>query len=241
MPASDRNRGKQANDDKLFGTPKMQSKIRDAVQDMSFLLGRGYAEKSSLQLVGNRYKLNARQQKAVLGMSASAQQLAERRQKQVHNLRDGRVLIDGFNLIIILESALSGAYLFKGLDGCYRDVSSVHGTYKRVRQTEEVLTLIGDSLQTLGAKDTFWYLDSPVSNSGRLKVMMLELAEKNDYNWNVELVFNPDKVLAGSNEIAISSDGWILDETTQWFNLGAYIIENRLDRDKGLILEAKES
>jgi len=55
-----RNRGKEGSDDKLFGTSKMQQQIKEALQDMSYLLSRDYAEKSAVQLVGNRYRLNVR-------------------------------------------------------------------------------------------------------------------------------------------------------------------------------------
>ncbi|MFC4635101.1 DUF434 domain-containing protein [Dokdonia ponticola] len=50
-----RNRGKEGRDDLLFGDPKMRLKIKEAVTDVSYLLSRGFAEKSSVQLVGNRY------------------------------------------------------------------------------------------------------------------------------------------------------------------------------------------
>lgn len=57
-----KNRGKEASDDALFGTEKMQSKLKEAITDMHYFLSRGYGEKSTLALVGNRYRLNARQQ-----------------------------------------------------------------------------------------------------------------------------------------------------------------------------------
>jgi hypothetical protein len=41
----------------LFGLEKQISKIKLAVQDMQYLLTRGYAEKAASDLVGNRYRL----------------------------------------------------------------------------------------------------------------------------------------------------------------------------------------
>ena len=132
-----RSRGKEGSDDRLFGDPKMQVKMREAIKDISYLLSRGFSEKSSVPLVGNRYKLNNRQQRAVQGMSEAKHKLIKRTETclQPTQLASKEVMIDGFNVLILLESALSGAYLFKGLDGCYRDLSSVHGTYKKVKQT----------------------------------------------------------------------------------------------------------
>ena len=60
-----KNRGKETSDDVLFGTLKVQVKLKKAVADMHYLLNRGYSEKSALVLVGNHYRLNSRQQQAV--------------------------------------------------------------------------------------------------------------------------------------------------------------------------------
>jgi len=227
-----RNRGKEASDDRLFGDPKMQIKLKEAAKDMCYLLSRGFAARSSLQLVGNRYRLNARQQRALQGMSASQEQIHLRSEKEINldDLKEATVAIDGFNLLIILESAMSGAYVFKGLDGCYRDVSGVHGTYKRVQKTEEVLLLIGNALDTLGVAKVYWYFDAPVSNSGRLKTILQQLAVEYQFSWVIYLDNNPDKVLAGSESVVVTSDAWILDRARQIFNLSSYIIEKHIPK-----------
>jgi hypothetical protein len=224
-----RNRGKESNDDKLFGK-KWQPVFVEAIQDVSFLLTRGYGEKSSIQLVGNRYRMNTRQQKALLRMSAPKNSIFTRKQKAVPKeaIKKQNILIDGFNLLILLENALSHAYIFKSQDDAYRDISGVHGSYKRVAQTEKAIILVGDILQELKVKSVHWYFDSPISNSGRLKTILFEIAEKHEFDWQVTLVHNPDLVLAKSEDIIISSDAWILDECKQWFNLAALIIEEHL-------------
>ena len=219
-----RNRGKKSNDDQLFGSDKIQQKLKEAVIDMHYLLSRGYAEKSSLQLVGNRYRLNVRQQQAVQGMSASEEQIEQRKSTCIpfEKINSEPIIIDGFNLLIILESALSGAYLFKGLDNAYRDLSGVHGTYKRVQQTEKALLVVGNLLKE---NTVTWVFDQPVSNSGRLKTLLRALAEEHSFNWEIILDHNPDKLLAESNHIVVSSDAWVLDRAERWLNLGAHIIE----------------
>jgi len=223
-----RNRGKEGRDDLLFGTEKMQERIIEACQDMHYLLSRGFAEKSSVQLVGNKYRLNARQQQVLQGMSASQQQIDKRLSTliSIDKLKDKTVIIDGFNLLIILESALSGAYVFKGLDDCYRDIAGVHGTYKRVNQTLDVLSLVGDYLEDNNVGHVLWVLDKPVSNSGRLKGILYELATEKGYHWDVVLENNPDKVVAESEHIAVSSDAWVLDRAKRWFNLAGVLIES---------------
>lgn len=223
-----KNRGKAGRDDAFFGTKAQQNTIKIALEDMCYLLTRGYAEKSALSLVGNRYRLSARQQKAIRGMSASTDQIHQRIAKDigVSILKGKHIAIDGFNLLIILESALSGAYVFKGLDTCYRDLSSVHGTYKRIQHTETAIELIGKVLEKAEVASVLWLFDKPVSNSGRLKQLLLELAARNNYNWTIHLEYAPDKLLAESDAVVVTSDAWILDRVAQWCNLAKHIIEN---------------
>lgn len=242
MASENRNRGKEGRDDFLFGHAKMIHKMREAIVDVNYLLSRGFSEKSSIQLVGNRYKLNNRQQKAVRGMSASNIQINQRMntQKSIKDLENEVVALDGFNVLIIIESLLSNAYVFKGLDGCYRDLSGIHGTYKKVRQTEKGIELIADIFTKAKVKNVIWVFDKPVSNSGRMKCFLEQIALENNYSWDIILENNPDKWLMQNSFINVSSDALILDNSKCWFNLIEEIIgQNNLFSP--LIISAKES
>ena len=232
-----RNRGKQSNDDRCFGT-RWQPVLREAVDDCVYLLTRGYGEQTVIQTVGNRYKLNRRQRLAVQGAMAGRQQTEAREKTRcpAAGLAGEPVAIDGFNLLILLESALSGAYIFQGRDGACRDISGVHGSYKRVRKTSKAIELTGRTLEHLKVTGVTWLLDRPVSNSGRLKTELLETAERFSFPWEVDLVYNPDKVLAESEAIVVSSDAWVLDHAARWFNLGRNIIENHMEAANRIIL-----
>lgn len=140
---NNRNRGKNTGDDTLFASEKQINKLKLAVQDMLYLLTRDYPEKAASDLVGNRYRLKTRQLQALRGASASEIQIRNRKLKQLEPsaLNGKTIFLDGFNVLILLESLLSGAYIFEGMDGCFRDLSGVHGTYKRVNQTSGAIEL----------------------------------------------------------------------------------------------------
>lgn len=222
-----RHRGQHPEDPKLFAD-KWLPILRQAVQDMNWLLSREYPDTPSLQLVGNRFRLTERQMIAVMRCACADNALQKRqsKQKNLPEIAGEEVMIDGYNLLITLESALSGGVILWGRDDCYRDLASIHKTYKRVEETLPALTMIGEALQNLGVRQAHWYFDSPVSNSGRLKVMLLELAQEKGWNWTAETVFNPDKVLIDAQKIVITSDSWILDECASWFNMLDYLIKN---------------
>ena len=225
MPDKRRHRGPHPMDHKLFGDPYL-GVLREAVADYSLLLTKGYAEKASLKLVGDHLGLTARQRLAVLRSSCSGPQVERRRLHQVPmaELRHQRIAVDGYNLLITVEVALSGGYLFAGRDGCLRDLAGLHGTYRRVEETLPGLALIGQALSTLDVIAVHWILDQPVSNSGRLKGWLLESAQQWGWPWEVTLAPCPDRILSQSEDVVLTGDSVILDQCSRWANLGAWVI-----------------
>ncbi|MBN1457429.1 MAG: DUF434 domain-containing protein [Sedimentisphaerales bacterium] len=226
MPDRRKHRGANPEDAKLFEMKALPDLCR-AVGDMSLLLGRGYSEKSCLKLVGDRFGLTKRQRFAVMRCACSESQLKARKEKQiaVDLLKDRAIVIDGYNLLITIETFLSGGFVFIACDGCVRDIAGIHGTYRTVVETTDALELIAESLGELGVSHSLWLFDSPVSNSGKLKTLIYELIEKNSWPWEVELVINPDRELISSDKIIATGDSDVLDKCPKWTNLSAYIID----------------
>jgi hypothetical protein len=233
MPDKRTHRGQHPSDEKLFAAARILD-IRRAVADYSLLLSKGYAEKSSLKLVGDRFALTERQRLAVMRSSCSDEQRARRKSRQldIGSIAGGSIAIDGYNILITIEAAMSGGLIFIGRDGCCRDLASIHGTYRKVTETIPAVELIGGFLQQAGAAQTLWLLDSPVSNSGRLKTLIRELAEKNGWPWQIELVINPDARLIKSEAIVASSDSVVLDGCGKWVNLAGEIIRAKIPTAK---------
>lgn len=225
MPSRQSHRGQHQQDAELFGEKHLPL-LRQAVDDLSLLLTRGYSHKSSLKLVGDRYALTERQRRAVGGASCSEQSMINRRERAVAllELAGHEVFVDGYNLLIGVESALSGGILVKGRDGCIRDLASIHGSYKRVEETVPAIRLIGKTLEELKLSHARWYFDSPVSNSGRLKTILAEEAESQRWDWDIRLHTNPDKVLAESTEVVVTADSWILDRAAHWANIAEAVV-----------------
>ncbi|GAG85455.1 unnamed protein product, partial [marine sediment metagenome] len=74
------------------------------------------------------------------------------------------IAIDGYNVLITIEAAMSDGIIFKGRDGCFRDLASIHGTYRKVTETIPAVQLIGQFLKDIGVTCCLWLLDSPDPN-----------------------------------------------------------------------------
>lgn len=229
MPDKRTHRGAHPDDPRLF-RPAAISELAAAVADFSLLLTKDYAEKSALKLVGDKFSLTKRQRLAVMRSACSDRKLESRKKRElkIADLKYKPLAIDGYNLLITIEAAMSGAYIFIGRDGCFRDLSGIHGTYRKVTETIPSVRLIGDFLKEIDVSKVLWLLDSPVSNSGRLKKLIGRLAEENAWNWPVELVLNPDTELIKTKMVTVSSDSVVLDNCDNWANLARAVIEQKL-------------
>ena len=229
MPDKRTHRGPHPADAKLFA-PAAVADLHSALVDFSLLLTKGYAEKSALKLVCDKFSLTQRQRLAIMRSACSDQQVISRINRQIKtaDLANRPVAIDGYNLLITIEAAMSGGIIFQGRDGCFRDLASIHGTYRKVTETIPAVELIGKFLQETRVPKALWLLDSPVSNSGRLKTLIGTLAQKHNWNWEIKLLPSPDTELRKTDLIVASSDSAILDVCKKWVNLARIIIESKL-------------
>ena len=103
-------------------------------------------------------------------------------------------------------------------------MASMHGTYRKVAETGPAIEKIGDWLAQLRVANCHWFLDAPVSNSGRLRAKLFEYARLHAWDWQVELVHDPDDVLGLTEHIVASADSYILDNAVRWTNLASDVV-----------------
>lgn len=225
MPDTRRQRGPHPKDERCFVEAALPA-LRRAAADLSFLLGRGYSAKAALELVGDRYALIDRQRSALQRCAASDEAVAARRARRV--TRDAcageTIWIDGYNVLLTVEAAMSGGLVLAARDGTYRDLAAMNKHYKRVETTLPALEAIGRTLESAGA-GAHWLLDRPISNSGRLARAIREVAERGGFRWEVELVPSPDRVLRDCDAIVATADSAILDRAGRWLDLARWVVE----------------
>ncbi len=221
-------RGPHQADATLF-SPAIVPTLREAVADLGWLLGRGYVDPSATKLVGDRYRLRQRQRIAVSRSAAGELSLQHRasRQRAPASLEGDRLAIDAFNVIIGVETALAGGVLLRGADGALRDLSSVHGSYRRVAVTEAALDALCATIATWGPAAVAWFVDRPVSNSGRLAGWIRERAPEG-LAWTVELPHDADVAVIESDAVACSADARILEQAPAWANLVSATVAERV-------------
>lgn len=227
MPDFREHRGPHPDDQQLFAAHNVP-RLQEATRDLSWLLSRGYASPSALKIVGDRYLLDRRQRVAVARCACddAAKDRRQKHQVTAADLVGQEIWIDGYNVLTSVESAIAGGVILHARDGCYRDMASMHGTYRSVAETIPAIQIVGEAIASWHVARCHWLLDQPVSNSGRLKATIRTIAEEHNWNYAVELCPAPDRVLCSCEHIVASADSQIIDRADRWFNLARAIIDS---------------
>jgi hypothetical protein len=224
MPDSRSHRGAHPEDERDFA-PSAHSRLTAAARELSFLLSHAYAPEASLKLVGDHHQLSARQRKAVQRASGPRAALSARRTRAVPSaqLAGQQLALDGFNCLITVEAMLASAPILRCRDHVLRDLSSVHGTYRSVVETERAITLLLATLNRARVAQVEVLLDRPVGNSGRTRALFEQRAPELPFALRVSLAERVDPYLAECTAIVATSDSWILDRAARNLDLPALV------------------
>lgn len=220
-------RGAHPQDSEQFAASELP-RLRAAVHDLSWLRTRGYGS-AALKLVGDRYRLKRRQRNALSRSACTDQEKERRREALVHpqDLAGQYLEIDAFNVLISVEGALGGAYLFVGRDQAIRDVNPLRGTYRVVQETGPALRALCQTLQELDVEGVTWHLDEQVSNVGRVKSKLQQVAPRSDMTWRVSVKRDVDEALKQARSPVATSDSAIVDASRAWIHLEETVISHQ--------------
>lgn len=218
-------RGSGEKDEKEFSRDSLDQ-LKRAAGHIRYLINEGYAIKNASVFVGNHFLLSERQRLALVRSISPDEQLRLRKEKEytADQLRGKTVHIDGFNTIITLEIALCRSLLLKCMDGTIRDLAGLRGTYRLIDETPEAVRIIADTLEQMKVQKAVFYLDAPVSNSGRLKSLIADVWESRHVDLDIQIINDVDRTLQEKDHV-ITADAIILDKCKSWFNLMSFCID----------------
>jgi len=208
--------------------PKLdQETLQTAAADFLYLLDRGYPRRTGLQLVGNRYNLDALHREVLHRGLFARREAAERRNRlvEVENLVDFMLLVDGHNVLITVESGLAGRLLIAANDGVIRDVAGVSHRYRISSLTHEAIDTIFQTLQKYPPKETLFFLDAPIRQSGELAAALRSALENCNLPGDAQALKVPESRLIRGEGVIASSDSAVLDGVQRGFDLAATAIK----------------
>lgn len=221
-------RGPHPDDRRIFAPAQVET-LHRAADEVVWLLGRGYSMDSAVRMVGDHHQLETRQRVAIARVCCAEELGAARAARALpdESLRDADLSIDGFNLIVTLETALGGAPVLVCRDLCLRDLAGLRGSYHLLDDTARAIALIGSALDALAVSRAEIFLESAVSNAGRLRGALEAAATQWRTPVTVTLVRDADPILATRANV-ITADAAVLDRCQSWFNLSQRIVAREI-------------
>lgn len=211
-------------------------KIKEAIIDMRFLLSRGYTRKSAAIFIANRYHLT-KDERAILYRAVYDEKTIKRHGEKIVSpvFVNGRILaIDGFNVLITVESGLKGKVLVECDDGFIRDVSAVFGKYVISDYTFRAIDLILTYLSNLNPQKALFFFDSPVSRSGDLASQVRFRLENYGVDGRAQAVKQSDIAVLTHGEVVATSDCVIIERADRVLDLAGHIVREHFP---GLIIK----
>ncbi|NJE45832.1 DUF434 domain-containing protein [Thermococcus sp. GR7] len=198
--------------------------LRDAYVDLKYLLNRGYRKSYALEFVANHYRLTKKERHLLARCVFSDGWIREVEGKLLKPEElVGKVLaVDGFNVLITLESLLDGKAILCE-DGLIRDLK-YQGRYRINERTGDLLTKIAMALKELGIKKTVFFYGKNVPGSGEVKRLTEEKLKEFDIPGEVKLVKSPDFELKAF-EVVATADVGIIVRVPHVFDLAGYVGE----------------
>ncbi|AKB85247.1 DUF434 domain-containing protein [Methanococcoides methylutens] len=223
---------------------ELQEKLSEPAMDIRYLLSRGYVRKSAITFVSNHYRLTEHERHVLARLVFSSETVEDRSKKKLNcSLLEGcDVLIDGYNVIITIESALKNEPIWFSDDGFLRDTS---GVFRNHRVTDTTFMAVDEMLSMLLAfksRSVTILLDSQMSNSGKLAEFIREKAES--YNFKVDARTSKhvdfDLKEAGADSVIATADGIIIDAVDRVVDITECWLKQNKKMDETFSLNAQE-
>lgn len=148
-----------------------------------------------------------------------------RRQKAIalDDLRGGVLHIDGYNVLITIESIITGEDVFICDDGFIRDMRCLFRKYRRSETTDEAVQLMIDAISRAKPSEILLLLDKQISRSGELASDIGEAFSAAGIPGTARTARDVDRSLKNSSAVVATSDGIIIDHVSSALDIPALI------------------
>ncbi|HIH87190.1 MAG TPA: DUF434 domain-containing protein [Methanosarcinales archaeon] len=198
-----------------------------AITDIRYLLDRGYPGKGAITFVCNHYQLDIKWRYVFTRVVFGRDTIKSRKEKTVkcEDLKGEVVLVDGYNVLIGVESALKGEPVYLCDDGFLRDTRGVFRNYRCSGLTERAMDEILGVLRGVGPFRVEFLFDSQISKSKEMARWVENKLEDVGLEGSAGTSRHVDYDLKQSNGIIATADGSIIDEVAKAVNIQACVLE----------------
>ena len=203
--------------------------LERAAEDVRYLVDRGYPKDSAINFVSNHYCLPKDQRVVLIRVIVKSVLACARKAKALplEALRERVVFVDGYNVLITMESQMAGYPVYQCDDGFLRDTRGIYGSYKSSKFTVAAIFAIMDLLALAIPSRVEVLLDQQMSRSGVLAEMIRSTMAKRGLPGDARTAQDVDHSLKTAMSIVATSDGNVIDAASYVVDLPAEMARRR--------------
>ncbi|MCE5333528.1 MAG: DUF434 domain-containing protein [Desulfobacteraceae bacterium] len=187
-----------------------------------------YPRRQALDLVGNRYSLDAFERMLLRrGVYGQKDALSRRAKRELGDAwRSGLLVVDGHNVQITVESHIEGKPLLRSNDGAMRDLAGMSSRFRLGAAGELAMDMIFRFLGEFRPREVVFLFDEPMSRSGELASIYRRRLGEMRIPGDARAVPVPEREMVLDDCVAASSDSAVLDASARWLDLACRIIDH---------------
>jgi hypothetical protein len=205
------------------------NRLKRAAEDARYLVDRGYPKDSAIRFVSDHYCLPKEQRVVLIRSIVEFGVACTRKAKALplEALRERIVFVDGYNVLISVESMLAGYPIYQCDDGFLRDTRGIYGSYKCSQFTAYAIYEILDLLTLAIPYRVEVLIDRQMSRSGELAEQVRCIMAKWGLPGDARTAQNVDQSLKEAMAIIATSDGNVIDAVSYVVDLPAEMARRR--------------
>lgn len=206
----------------------LSTETKRAVQNLRYLLNQGYPRDSSVEFVSNHYQLELDERHLLARCVFSEDEVRDHRKRLMKRSEVGgcSIGIDGYNVLITVESILNGERVVKCDDGFVRDLEAIFGKYKMSESTDYALKKILQALKEMEPEEVVLFFDKQVSKSGELAGFARRQLEEVGLEGDARTTVGTDAKV-WQFEVSASSDRVVIERSEQVLDIPAEFLSGR--------------
>jgi len=206
----------------------LSAKLVDAVRDLRYLLNQGYPRDSAVTFVANHHRLKLDERHLLARCVFSRAEVLGHRAKAISStkVQGKRLGVDGYNVLITVESILTGRQVVRCDDGFIRDLRAIFGKYRTSSVTPRALKAILKTISIARPREVVIMFDSQMSRSGELAAEVRRRLKQVGLRGDAQTVAGVDFKVRGLDIVA-TSDRAIIERAKAVWDLPAEVLKRR--------------
>ncbi len=198
----------------------LRREVIEAIIDYRYLLDRGYKSKGALDLITSRYLLSREERLLLYRCVHSGEDALKIISKKLESIRNQRLVIDGYNVLITIAASIEGRTLYYCDDGIVRDLRSARIKDFTSPSITKAMKELTTYLSMESPAEVILFLDKSVSKSAEHAAALRNQAPE----WKVILASKADTQVLLTEGVTASSDYVILMNSRKIFDLAGKIV-----------------